>query len=155
MKLRSLIPALALFGLVGCGGGGVNTDFTRNLSDVITTQSYQDSLGFYYNVHAFFADRTGNSTFVMSSPDFDPFLIMEDENHNEIARDDNSGAGDDALINPRLTRDHIYYLIATTAISNRTGRYDILYHGDQVTYDGTRGLTAHPQNLNVKPVPEN
>jgi hypothetical protein len=132
MRFRvPVILALAI-GVASCGGSGV--DFVASDTGTLDTgDNYANNR--YYEVWTFRADQSGTATFGMNSPDFQPHLEIEDENFDVIADNDHSGGQADTEISAFLQRDRTYYVIATSALQNETGNYELLW-GDSVSLIG-------------------
>jgi hypothetical protein len=123
MKYVAVVVVAAL-ALVGCGGSG--GALNRSASSFIST-SDPFANGGYYEVWDFIPSHSGTATFRMTSPDFDPYLALQDENDDVITEDDNSGPGDDAEVRAFLVEGRVYHLIATTAFANDTGQYTVFW----------------------------
>jgi hypothetical protein len=62
----------------------------------------------------------------MSSANFDPLLILNRNNGESIATDDNSGGGTTAQITQTLSDTGIYVIVATPFAPNATGAYTLM-----------------------------
>ena len=85
--------------------------------------------GSYYDEWTY-AARVGQRVVItMDSEDVDAYLVVLRDDGTEIASDDDGGAGLNARAEFRATATGQYTILATSAISEKTGRYTIRVEG--------------------------
>ena len=121
-----LIGALGSSLLVsGCGGGGGGGD-GGDLQGFLSSEDWLLENEFYADRYVFRATRTTTVDVDMDSPDFDPYLMVEDEFGN-VLEDDDSGPGDSAHISFTVTEGREYEVRATSFDAFDTGDYDLVW----------------------------
>jgi hypothetical protein len=90
----------------------------------------------------------------MSSPTFDPLLILSFNSGDVLTADDNNGGGIsglDALITRTLPETGIYIIIATPFEPNRIGSYSLsLQRSSSATVLNADSLAAEPVSQSIR-----
>ncbi len=99
--------------------------YGANLSAAIAAGDLQTAAGDYLDSY-WFAGLAGERVQIrMSSPAFDPLLILNRNNGDGLTFDDNSGGGRDAQITTTLPETGVYVIVATPFAPNATGNYTL------------------------------
>ncbi len=110
------------------GGAVQQTSVGSNITGSIDTGDLQTAAGDYLDAY-WFAGAAGDLLQIkMSSSAFDPLLLLNRNNGEIIAADDNSGggvSGKDAQINMTLSQSGVYVIVATPFAPNATGAYTL------------------------------
>ncbi|MCG3159846.1 MAG: hypothetical protein JMDDDDMK_00871 [Acidobacteria bacterium] len=96
-----------------------------NISGAIAAGDLQTAAGDFLDAFWFTGASGDRVEIRMSSSAFDPLLILNRNNGNTVAADDNSGGGKDAQITATLPETGVYVVIATPFAPNATGAYTL------------------------------
>jgi len=97
--------------------------YGANISGSIAAGDLQTSAGDFLDAYWFAAAAGDRAQITMSSANFDPALILNRNNGDNIAADDNGGGGTTAQITQTLSDTGVYVIVATPFASNATGAY--------------------------------
>jgi hypothetical protein len=99
--------------------------------------------GANYDLYLFYGTAGQSIQIDMISTDFDTYLILQDQNGMELARDDDGG---DVYLSARITRSlgytGMYRIVAKAYTSGRYGPYTL-----QLTGSGMTGVAANPLGI--------
>jgi uncharacterized protein (TIGR03437 family) len=102
--------------------------YGANFSAAISGSDLQTSAGDYLDAYWFAGAQGDNVQIRMTSPVFDPFLILNLATGQVVTADDNSGGGTtglDSLITTILPSTGVYVIVATPYAPFRTGAYTL------------------------------
>ncbi len=132
------------------------TTYGGTINGSISTSDLQTSAGDFLDAY-WFAGVAGDRVRIgMSSPTFDPLLILSFNSGDILSSDDNNGGGTsglDALISQTLPETGIYVIVATPFEPNRTGSYSLsLTRDSSSTALATEELAAEaiPQSPRIR-----
>ncbi|HZS06001.1 MAG TPA: DUF4394 domain-containing protein [Blastocatellia bacterium] len=95
------------------------------ISGTITLTDLQTSAGDFLDAYSFTAAANDTVQIAMSSSAFDAFVILDANNGDLVAFDDNTGGGTNALLTTTLKQAGTYIIIATPFAPGRTGAYTL------------------------------
>src|SRR5262249_29425189 len=101
------------------------TNYGASVSGSIAAGDLQTSAGDLLDAYWFAAVAGDRAQITMSSTAFDPLLIFNRNNGENVAVDDNGGGGTTAQITQTLSDSGIYVVIATPFATNTTGAYNL------------------------------
>ncbi len=101
------------------------TAYGANISGAIAAGDLQTAAGDFLDTYWFAAAAGDRAQITMTSANFDPFLILNRNNGENIAADDNTGGGTTAQITQTLSDAGIYVIVATPFAPNTTGAYTL------------------------------
>jgi hypothetical protein len=81
--------------------------------------------GCFYRVHVLKMTPGKTYTITLRSDDFDAYLVLQDNQANKLAEDDDSGGGLNARIVFTPTKEDVYRIIVTTFEERETGAYSL------------------------------
>ncbi|HKC84598.1 MAG TPA: DUF4394 domain-containing protein [Blastocatellia bacterium] len=105
------------------GNAVQRTNYGANVSGSIAAGDLQTAAGDFLDAYWFAAQAGDRAQITMSSANFDPLLILNRNNGENVAADDNGGGGTTAQITQTLSDAGIYVIIATPFAPNTTGAY--------------------------------
>jgi hypothetical protein len=76
-----------------------------------------------YDLYTFYGQAGQTVTITMTSPQFDTYLILQDQNGNQIAYNDDGGGGTNSLIQQALGYTGMYRIIAKAYRADLFGNY--------------------------------
>jgi len=79
--------------------------------------------GAFVNAYAFYGEKGEAVDILLTSPDFDAYLMFVDEEFQPLALDDDSLGGTDALISVELPYTGTYYILVTSVREAEEGLY--------------------------------
>lgn len=136
--MRKILLLLSIFavGCGGSGGGGNSTSHKGRLQsgDPVSTNRYYD--GFRFR-----AESSGPITIGLESGQFDPYLILGDEEGDLLDEDDDSGTGLNALITYSADDGEEFLLVATSAGQAQTGAYTLAWSDNLRKVEQVTALT--------------
>lgn len=113
-------------------------NYGQTVSGTVANTDLQNSLGIYYDLYWFNGTQGDRQSIRMTSTAFDSYLVLlRNDGDPYLVFDDNSGGGNDALIDPirgnngngqplpSLPRTGIYIVVATPFEANKTGNYNL------------------------------
>jgi len=98
------------------------------LKDELTKDDAKDKMlkNSYHKAHAFKMTAGRGYRIDLKSTEFDPFLRLEDPSGKQVAFDDDSGGGLDAMIVYKAKESGEYKVIATSFRPDQTGKYTLI-----------------------------
>lgn len=99
------------------------------VAGVLTVSSPQWQDGARYTTYTFMGQAGQQVTISMVSGAFDPLLILQDQMGSEIARDDDSGEGTNALLTTTLRTTGMHRIIAKAYRADLFGNYTLSLMG--------------------------
>ncbi len=99
--------------------------YGANVSAAIAAGDLQTAAGDYLDGYWFIGAAGDSVQISMSSAAFDPLLILNRNNGDGFAFDDNSGGGTDSRITTTLPETGVYVIVATPFAPNVTGSYTL------------------------------
>lgn len=108
------------------GNAVQRTAYGANISGSIAAGDLQTAAGDFLDAYWFAGAAGDRAQITMSSVNFDPLLIFNRNNGENIAADDNSGGGTTAQITQTLSDTGIYVIVATPFAPNATGAYTLM-----------------------------
>ncbi len=110
---------------------------TKSLSGTLNSSSPKFKRGgtsdYYYKLIKYVPTQSKSDTFLLNSPNFDAFLYLyknqffpNNYTTNYLTADDDSGVGLNSRIIFNVTKDSVYYLVASTFSSLETGDFTVL-----------------------------
>ena len=107
------------------GNAVQRTAYGANISGSIAAGDLQTAAGDFLDAFWFAGAAGDRAQITMSSANFDPLLIFNRNNAENIAADDNSGGGTTAQTTQTLSDPGIYVIVATPFAPNMTGAYTL------------------------------
>jgi len=101
------------------------TTYGANVSGMIQAGDLQTAAGDFLDAYFFTGTIGDQAQITMSSPNFDPLLILNRNTGETIAANDNGGGGTTAQITQTLDASGIYVIVATPFAPNATGAYTL------------------------------
>jgi uncharacterized protein (TIGR03437 family) len=108
------------------GNAVQRTAYGANISGSIAAGDLQTVAGDFLDAYWFTGAAGDRAQITMSSANFDPLLILNRNNGENIAIDDNGGGGTAAQITQTLSETGIYVIVATPFAPNATGAYTLM-----------------------------
>ncbi|MEP7271227.1 MAG: DUF4394 domain-containing protein [Acidobacteriota bacterium] len=130
--------------------------YGSSINASISTGDLQTSAGDFLDAYSFAGVAGDRVQIRMSSPTFDPLLILSFNSGDVLTADDNNGGGPtglDSLISVTLPETGIYIIVATPFEPNRTGSYSFsLIRNTNATALETEALAAEsiPQSVRMR-----
>jgi len=107
------------------GNAVQQTAFGANISGAIAAGDLQTVAGDLVDAYWFLGMAGDRAQITMSSANFDPALVLNRNNGENIAADDNGGGGTTAQITQTLSDTGIYVIVATPFAPNAAGAYTL------------------------------
>jgi len=155
-RARSPLTAVALAaGLVVAAAAPVHAQqqiaIGQSVSGALTVSDLQWSDGARYDPYIFFGQAGQLVTILMTSTDFDSYLILQDQNGNQVAFNDDGGGGLNAQISQALPFTGTYRVIAKAYARDRYGNYMLTIGGSGAVAMNTPTPIAAPTAIVSNP----
>lgn len=124
MSARRLGWGLAALAVSGCAHGG-GLRFGRPTSGELLPEDRQFADGSHYRIYPFVGRAGDTVTAILSSDDFDAYVIITDDHGNTVARDDDGGGECNARLTYTLPRAGSYREYAGSSAKAEIGAFQL------------------------------
>lgn len=126
---RAILLCLGLLAAGAPARAQVQIQMGQSLSGQLTASDPTLADGSRYDAYVFFAQAGQSVQITVTSSDFDAFVMLFDQNNNELGRDDDGGGGLNARLSRVVSATGSYRIIVNSYRSGAFGNYTVSLTG--------------------------